>query len=206
MLDSRPWFSLRRDGAPHLATHLAIAGAYALAALLALEVGPARIIAASVWPPVGLALAVLLLFGPRWWPGILLGAVLANLTRGTPVPASIAIAVGNTLTTMSAAWALRRFGFCTSIYRVRDALLLIGMGALTAPVLAATSGTLSVHLLAGAPRNALPTIWLNWWSGDAIAVMLVTPLLLSWLQGSRPILSATRIVEIILLAGGLIAG
>jgi two-component system, cell cycle sensor histidine kinase and response regulator CckA len=206
MPDSRPWFTLRTDGAPHLATHLAIAAAYALAAQLAFEVGPARMITASVWPPVGLALAVLLLFGPRWWPGILLGAVLANLTRGILLPASIAIAFGNTITTLFAVGALRHFGFCTSMYRVRDALLLIGIGAVTAPVLAAASGTLSVYLLGGARADALPTIWLNWWSGDAIAVMLVTPLLLAWLQGSRPILSATRILETILLAAGLIAG
>src|SRR3954464_12632043 len=104
MPDSRPWFSLRTDGAPLLATHLAIAAAYGLAALLAFEVGPVRMIAASVWPPVGLALAVLLLFGSRWWPGILLGAILANLTRGIPLPLSAAMSVGNTLTTLLAAW------------------------------------------------------------------------------------------------------
>jgi PAS domain S-box-containing protein len=206
MSDTRPWFTLRTSGAPQVATHLAVATAYALAALLAFQVGSARMIVASVWPPAGLALAVLLLFGPRWWPGILLGAVVANLMRGVSLPAAVAISVGNTLATLLACRALRRVGFCTSMYRVRDALFLIGIGALTAPVLSAAVGTVTLHLLSGAPPDALPTLWLNWWSGDAIAIMLVTPLLLTWLQGSRPILSRNRILEILLLGVGLVAG
>src|SRR5262245_50830680 len=34
----------------------------------------------AVWPPTGIALAALLLFGYRLWPGIALGAFLANAT------------------------------------------------------------------------------------------------------------------------------
>ena len=47
-----------------------------------------------VWPPSGIALGAVLLFG-RWvWPGILLGAFAANLSTGMPVPAASVIAVG----------------------------------------------------------------------------------------------------------------
>src|SRR5262249_41153937 len=38
----------------------------------------------AVWPPTGIALAALLLFGYRLWPGIALGAFLANVTAHAP--------------------------------------------------------------------------------------------------------------------------
>src|SRR5579871_1629898 len=50
-----------------------------------------------VWPPSGVALAGLLLFGVRMWPAVALGAFLANFTTGLPLPTACAIATGNTL-------------------------------------------------------------------------------------------------------------
>src|SRR5258706_16383775 len=49
-----------------------------------------------VWPPTGLALAVLLVFGFQAWPGILIGAFLANVTLHEPVLVAVAIAGGDT--------------------------------------------------------------------------------------------------------------
>src|SRR3954467_13874353 len=115
MPDTRPWLTLRTGGAPELGPHLVTAAAYGVAALLAFQVGAAPMTVASIWPPVGLALAVLLLFGPRWWPGILLGAIVANLMRGVSLPASVAISISNTLATLVAATAIRRVGFDISI-------------------------------------------------------------------------------------------
>src|SRR5436309_14942253 len=50
-----------------------------------------------VWPPTGIALAALLLLGPRSWPGITLGAFLANVTTTAPLSTACGIAVWNTL-------------------------------------------------------------------------------------------------------------
>jgi PAS domain S-box-containing protein len=206
MPDHRPWFTLRTGGAPQLAIHLGVAAAYVLAAQLAFQVGTVHMFVASVWPPAGLALAVLLLFGTRWWPGIVVGVIAANLIRGVSLPTSAAISIGNTLAALFGAVVLRRFGFCTSIHRVRDALLLIAAGALAAPVFSATIGVLTIYYLTGAPAGYLPTLWVNWWSGDAIAILLITPLLLAWVQGTRPDLSRTRLLEIALLGIGLLLG
>ena len=203
MPDSRPWFTLQTGRSPELATHLGIAAAYIVAAQLAFQVGTIHLIVASLWPPAGLALAVLLLFGLRWWPGIMLGAFVGNLLLGVPVSLSAAFCVGNTLAALFGAAALRRLKFNTSLHRVRDALLLIGT-SLVAPVIAATGGALTLHLLAGASAKYLPTLWVNWLTGDAIAIMLVTPLLLAWLQGSKPDLSPIRMLEIGLLGVSLV--
>src|SRR5689334_5605827 len=62
----------------------------------------------AVWPPTGIALAALLLFGYRVWPGIALGAFLANATTHAPLAAAAGIAFGNTLEGLVGAWMLRR--------------------------------------------------------------------------------------------------
>src|ERR1035441_6435282 len=54
--------------------------------------------AALVWPPAGIALAAILLFGYRFWPGVALGAVLFSFTNGTPFGFfTLGTAVGNTM-------------------------------------------------------------------------------------------------------------
>src|SRR5215831_9218447 len=53
--------------------------------------------AAAVWPPTGIALAALVLYGYRLWPGVALGAFLVNLSAGAPVLVAGGMALGNTL-------------------------------------------------------------------------------------------------------------
>src|SRR5262245_5687742 len=65
--------------------------------------------ATAVWPPTGLALAALLLWGYRLWPGVFLGAFLVNiLTQGSGATA-LGIATGNTLEALAGAWLVQRF-------------------------------------------------------------------------------------------------
>jgi PAS domain S-box-containing protein len=206
MPDSRPWFTLRTGGLCEPATHLIIAAAYMLAAELAFQVGPVHMTVASIWPPSGLALAVLLLFGLRWWPGIVLGTIGANLLRSASLPVSVALSAGNILAGVFGAVALKKLGFRTSIHRVRDALLLIGVGAFVAPVISGSIGALSLYFLAGAPGRQVPTLWVNWWSAEVVSIMLVTPLLLAWLQGTRPDLSLRRVLDITVLGATLLLG
>ena len=60
--------------------------------------------ATPIWPPAGLALAAILLRGPRAWPAIFVGSLIANATNDIAntsfegqLFASLGIAVGNTL-------------------------------------------------------------------------------------------------------------
>src|SRR5262245_37926608 len=50
----------------------------------------------AIWPPTGISLAALLLFGIRVWPAITLGAFAVGVVD-LPVGAALGIAVGNTL-------------------------------------------------------------------------------------------------------------
>src|SRR6201987_1770386 len=82
---------------------------YFIAGKLGLMLASLHASASPVWPPAGIALAALLLFGYRAWPAIFVGAFLVNVTTAGNVPTSFAIATGNTLEALVGAWLLIRF-------------------------------------------------------------------------------------------------
>ncbi|HEY8196828.1 MAG TPA: PAS domain S-box protein [Gemmatimonadales bacterium] len=190
--------------APQAGAYLGVTVAYVVAAQLAFHLATVHHVVSSIWPPAGLALGLLVLCGFRLWPGIFLGALLANGFNGMPWAAATMIATGNSLAAISGAYALRRFRFHSNLHRVRDALLLLGFGALLAPVISATIGTLSLHLLAGVPVHLVGPIWITWWSGDAIGVMLITPLFAAWADLRLPELTRRQIAEVGLVGAGLV--
>ncbi|WP_176985500.1 MULTISPECIES: MASE1 domain-containing protein [unclassified Streptomyces] len=131
-----------------------------------------------LWPPSGIAVASLLLRGRRVWPGVALGAFLANVDLGPSLPAVLAITAGNTLAPVCSYLLLRRAGFRNALDRLRDVLALIFLGAFTGMLVSATTGTTTL-LVSGALSAARfwPT-WSVWWTGDAMGVLVVTPVLL----------------------------
>src|SRR5512139_3802261 len=72
---------------------LVLAACYFAAAKLALAIAPGY--ATAVWPPSGIALAALLLFGRRLWPGIWAGAALVNYSVEGGWLLAASIATGN---------------------------------------------------------------------------------------------------------------
>src|SRR2546428_898823 len=61
-----------------------------------------------VWPPTGVALAVLLLCGSHLWPGIALGAFLASISTGVPFAVACGVSAGNTVEALCAVFLLHR--------------------------------------------------------------------------------------------------
>ncbi|UFR00523.1 MASE1 domain-containing protein [Streptomyces sp. Go40/10] len=131
-----------------------------------------------LWPPTGISLAGLLLFGPRIWPGIALGAFLINLSLGPSLPAVLAITAGNTLAPLCSYALLRRVGFRTSLNRFRDALALVFLGGFAGMLISATVGSGTLRLAHALPAGGFWPTWWVWWTGDAMGVLVVTPVLL----------------------------
>ncbi|MBI3494095.1 MAG: MASE1 domain-containing protein [Acidobacteria bacterium] len=156
-----------------------------------------------VWPPTGFALSVLLLFGRHQWPGILLGAFLANVTSHEPVIVAIAIAGGNTLEAVIATWLLRRcVQIGDSLDSVRHALGLVVFGALVSTTVSATIGMASLCLGGVQPWSTFGSLWWTWWLGDAAGDLLVAPAFLTW-RAWRNLRRDGRAIEAGLLAIGL---
>src|SRR4029078_3914844 len=64
--------------------------------------------ASAVWPPTGVAIASLLLFGYRAAGAVFVGAFLVNYTTAGGMLASLGIAAGNTLEGVVAAYLVTR--------------------------------------------------------------------------------------------------
>jgi signal transduction histidine kinase/integral membrane sensor domain MASE1/ActR/RegA family two-component response regulator len=185
---------------------LALAAVYFGAAKLGLSlaVGRAEQVSA-VWPPTGIALAAVLLFGYRVWPGIALGAFLANALANEPLGTACGIATGNTLEALVGAWLLRHLvGFDNALDRLRDVLGLIVLAAGLSTTVSASIGVASLCLGGVQPWEAYGDLWSVWWLGDAMGALVMAPVLLTWPARRGP-WSARRLVEAVALFGGLIA-
>jgi signal transduction histidine kinase len=179
---------------------IGLALVYFVAARAGLMMDAVAGFATLVWPPTGLALAALLLFGTRLWPGVFIGAVVANLLTGAPVPVAVGIGLGNTLEAVLAVYALRRIpGFQVSLERLADVIGLIVLAAGLSTMVSATIGVTSLYLGGIISSAQLAETWRAWWLGDLIADLLVAPVLLVWGSGPRKLGDPKRRLEAVAL-------
>jgi integral membrane sensor domain MASE1 len=146
---------------------------------LALATHPAQV--TTVWPPSGIALVTLLVLGKRYWPGVFIGALIANALTFEPWGVALGIAVGNTLEAVVAAFVLKRWaGFNNTFVKPADAgfYILVAAGS---TVIAALIG--SACLLAGGliAFHEYFHVAITWWQGDFLGDLLFGPLLLVYL-------------------------
>jgi signal transduction histidine kinase/uncharacterized MnhB-related membrane protein len=197
-------------GGPALARRLLLLAGVALAYLaaarfgLSLAFGTKQVTA--VWPPTGLALAVLLAGGRGLWPGVALGAFAANALADEPLTAAAWIAAGNTLEAVVGAALLRRVeGFELSLGRAVDVLALALLGAGLSCAVSATLGVLALVAHGLVPAAAALPVWRVWWVGDALGDLVFAPFLLTALAGGRPGWRGRRLLELGVLLAGLAA-
>lgn len=166
----------------------ALAGFFLLFPLLYLgtaKVGfllaPAGTVISAFWPPAALGLAALAIGGWRLWPGVLLGAFLANALSGIPFATAAWIALGNTAEALAgAALFLRAAEGRRDLGRYQDVLVFALFGGLCAPLLSATNGCLALVAGGGLTWAHFPSAWWAWWSGDAVGALVLGPFLLVW--------------------------
>ena len=181
-------FESLRDSVPSLLANLAIAAAYVIFAEIGFSMAFANRQVTAVWPPAAIALAALLLGGYRLWPGIWLGAFLSNASSHEPVWTAAGIATGNTLAPLLGTYLLRRFAaFDNALERLRDVIALVVLGSALAMTLSATNGVLNLAASGIVSWSKFGWVWLLWWTGDAMGVLLVAPLILTWATAGRRI-------------------
>ncbi|MGW2958651.1 MASE1 domain-containing protein [Streptomyces sp. NPDC001220] len=152
-----------------------------------------------IYPPTGVAVACLLVFGLGCWPGVTLGAFFLVLSLGAPGPDVLGILLGNTAGPVCAYVMLRRVGFRTDLGRLRDGLALVFLGALAAMLVSSTVDVVTLILAGKLAATHFWPIWLAWWVGDAMGVLIVTPVLLVLFE-ARGLPSLARWKEALALA------
>ncbi|PWU16428.1 MAG: hypothetical protein C5B49_10495 [Bdellovibrio sp.] len=165
---------------------------YFSTAKFGLSINAVNKFAALVWPPTGIALATLVLFGRKLWPGIFLGAFFVNYGIGAPLWTAVGIAVGNTLEALVGAWFCGDpSDFHPALDRPKDAFRLIGFGAILSTLISATLGSLILLLSQVISSSQFGSTWLQWWAGDAMGDLTAAPLLLVF-GGAVSSLNRTR--------------
>jgi signal transduction histidine kinase len=139
-----------------------------------------------VWPPAGVGIAALYLWGPSLWPGVFLAELAVNgeLLHSLPLGSLVGQQAGNMVEVIVGAVLLRRLLGPRATFgrseHVSGMILAVGI----ATAISATVGTLS--MLAGGVITGpeVPKFWRTWWLGDTAGGLVVVPLIIVWV--SRP--------------------
>ena len=155
---------------------LIIAAAYYITAIigqiLAIPLGNITVF----WPPSGLALAAVLLKERQALPGIVIGALLANLTSFSLLPmlAATMIALGSALQPLVAVALLRRFSARIDPFSSRSSALRFAAAIPIFTLVSCSIGVVTL-ILTGQLSSTAAFAWLNWWIGDSLGVLFFTP-------------------------------
>src|SRR4051812_8068164 len=161
-------------------------------------------VAAIIWLPVGVGIAFLYLGGLRYWPGVLIGDLLANDYTALPIGSALGQTCGNMLEVILAVVLLRR------LVRNESPLASVpGVGAIfvataAAAAVSATVGAVSLLAGGGIDWNAAPTVWRTWWLGDATGALIVVPLAVAWYRSLPDGWRHRRPLEALVLLGAVV--
>jgi len=179
-------------------TILGVAIAYWISARLALHLAFQHTNISPVWPPAGIALAAILLLGYRSVPAVLIGAFLVNYTTGLPVFTSAFISIGNTLEALTGAYLIRRLIPEKRPFEKASSVFLFLLIAVICTMVSATIGTSSVYFGGFGQGGSYSYLWVIWWLGDTVGVIVVTPFLCCWKDYSAKRKRIARPVEALL--------
>lgn len=169
---------------------LALVLLYAGTGWLGLQLAQPPGYATAIWPPSGLSLALLLLWGRGLWPGVWLGSMLLNCAVGYKVNGSLTsdsvliaacIASGSSLQAVCGATLIRRhLGWPTTLDTGAAVLRFMLLGGALACVIAAVVGPATLYFAGRVAAGDLMFTCFTWWVGDAMGVFLIAPLLVVW--------------------------
>lgn len=164
-----------------LPLNLVMAAVYILFAKIGLILALKSPAITIFWPAGGFALAVLLLGGLRFLPGIFVGAVVAGLIAINTPWVATALGAADTLESFVAWWLLTRFGkFDLALDNRQDYFKLAIVASILASAVSAVVGPASLWIGHLIPIGELPQIAMRWWMGDVLGIAFITPLILAW--------------------------
>ena len=132
-----------------------------------------------VWPPSGIALGLMLLWGRKIWPGIILGIVLEAWYMGFNSLPIIMIIPGNILEPIAGAWLISRFRTENCFDSVSNALRFIRVAFIT-PLFSSVPAVIGFLIIGATTFSEAPNLWFTWWMGDLVGIFIFTPLITVW--------------------------
>ena len=178
---------------------------YFVAGFFSLKLAFVNPSASPVWPPAGIALAALIVFGYRMWPAIFVGAFFFNITTAGNFLTSLGIAGGNTLEAVCGAWLVNWFAGGSQVFERPQNVFKFAVAALFSTALSPSIGLTTLSLGGFAQWSNYSQIWITWWLGDASGDLVVTPLLLLWsIPSTQRKWNRAEVVEVTVLLSLLV--
>ncbi|XDD48146.1 ATP-binding protein [Leptospira sp. WS39.C2] len=142
-----------------------------------------------VWPPAGLALGFVLIFGNRIWIPLFLAAYLTNTHFTDPGfswlksisgnPQNILISFGNSISALFGGYLLKKYSDSKlNIFSVKDLLSFFVLAGPTAAIFSSVIGSTSLLIFDIIYKDFLFQTWFTWWLGDSIGIIIFTPILI----------------------------
>ncbi|WP_169308543.1 diguanylate cyclase domain-containing protein [Nitratifractor salsuginis] len=156
-----------------------------------------KIVTLTAFLPEGLALAAVLIYGPRILPGIFLGQFALALDSGLHLSASLGVALVNSAEALLAYLLAERWKLDIHLRRLKDILILIGMILFILQPFSALLGNGVLYLTGESSNRYFHLDLFYWWFGNSVGQLLLTPLLLM-IYTLRP---RPKVLEIFLVAG-----
>ncbi len=190
-----------------LIKNLLVALVYILAGKLGLRLAFVNASATAVWPPTGIALAALLIYGDELWPGILLGAFVVNAATAGCVATSLGIAIGNTAEAYLGAHLVNRYAKGRNAFDQPQTIFRFTvLAGLLSTSISPTIGVTTLALGGFALWSNYGAIWFTWWLGDMAGALIIAPFLLLWSNPIRWRWDWSQLPELGLLISVLVLG
>ena len=184
--------------------------AYFTLAYLGLRLASINPSATPIWPPTGLAIAAILLWGNRIAPAIFIAAFLINQLTAGSIFTSLAIAGGNTLEAVIAGYLVRHWAEGEQVFDTPTGVAKFTLISLAATMVSATIGVSSLTVAGYAEVSSFISVWLTWWLGDLAGALVVTPVVVLWAKSEPaslrpPQITRTGLTYLAAIAVGAIA-
>lgn len=188
--------------------------AYLVAGLIAeLWNVPGTKIPPILWPPSGIALAGVLLWGYRVLPGIAIGTfvlvllLLQRILHDLFWIDALFYSLGSTLMAAVGVWIIHYFTHSNNpFYKTRDIFIFV-LAAFVSALINASIGSLTSLLVLGSELLSKFEInffsdllgnWLGWWLAYAVGMIIFTPIIIIWHE-SKIFLDWKKLAEFIFL-------
>ena len=137
--------------------------------------------ATPIWPPTGVALAAVLLWGYRTWPAIFTAAVIVNATTAGSVATAIAIATGNSLEAVVGAYLINRWSSGCNTFSTPNSVAKFALICFViATPISASIGLTSLATAGYIGRTNFANAWVTWWLGDVTGALVIAPVIVLW--------------------------
>ena len=137
--------------------------------------------ATPIWPPTGVALAAVLLWGYRTWPAIFTAAVIVNATTAGSVATAIAIATGNSLEAVVGAYLINRWSSGCNTFSTPNSVAKFALICFViATPISASIGLTSLATAGYIERTNFANAWVTWWLGDVTGALVIAPVIVLW--------------------------